>query len=87
MNLLQAFGIHPMRPQARQLLQASLARFSTPQQISEVSSLTAISPIDGRYARSCHSLRPYYSEYALIRFRVFVELTWFQTLFKERIVT
>ena len=70
-----------MRPQARTLLQQSMAMLSTgPRQITDVSSLTAISPIDGRYARSCHSLRPYYSEYALIRFRVFVELAWFKTL-------
>ena len=88
MNLLQAFGIHPLRPQARTLFQQSSAMFAARStQITEVSSLTAISPIDGRYARSCYSLRPYYSEFALIRFRVYVELVWFQTLFKQKIVT
>ena len=55
--------------------------------IQQISALTAISPIDGRYAKSCHSLRPYFSEYALMRFRVYVELNWFQTLFNQRIVT
>ena len=50
--------------------------------ITEISPLTAISPIDGRYAKSCHSLRPYFSEFALIRFRVHVELSWFKTLFE-----
>ena len=55
--------------------------------ISEISPLTAISPIDGRYAKSCHSLRPYFSEFALMRFRIYVELSWFQTLFNQRIVT
>lgn len=55
--------------------------------IAEISPLTAISPIDGRYAKSCHSLRPYFSEFALMRFRVYVELSWFQTLFNQRIVT
>ena len=54
--------------------------------ITEISPLTAISPIDGRYAKSCNSLRAYFSEYALMRFRVQVELLWFKRLFAERIV-
>lgn len=54
--------------------------------ITEVSPLTAISPLDGRYARACHPLRAYFSEYALMRFRVYVELNWFCTLFQEQIV-
>jgi adenylosuccinate lyase len=54
--------------------------------ITEVSPLTAISPIDGRYSKACHSLRAYFSEYALMRYRVQVELTWFRRLFKENIV-
>lgn len=49
--------------------------------------LTAISPIDGRYAKACHPLRGYFSEYALMKYRVYVELYWFQTLFAEKIVT
>ena len=54
--------------------------------ITDVSPLTAISPIDGRYSRACHSLRAYFSEYALMRYRVQVELTWFSRLFQENIV-
>ncbi len=42
--------------------------------------LTALSPLDGRYARSADSLRPYLSEYALIRYRVRVELAWLRAL-------
>jgi adenylosuccinate lyase len=52
-----------------------------------MNSLTAISPIDGRYAKACHPLRAYFSEYALMRFRVYVELNWFQTLFAEKIAS
>jgi len=67
-----------------------VASFSSTQSkakvITEISSLTAISPIDGRYAKACHPLRAYFSEYALMRFRVYVELYWFQTLFSEAIV-
>ncbi len=43
-------------------------------------SLTALSPLDGRYARSADLLRPYFSEYALIRYRVRVELAWLRAL-------
>ena len=32
-------------------------------------------------------MRPYFSEYALMRFRVHVELNWFQTLFSQKIVS
>jgi adenylosuccinate lyase len=42
--------------------------------------LTAISPLDGRYAAQVQSLAPYFSEEALIRYRVRVELAWFMTL-------
>ena len=68
-----------MRPRPSLLQQASLACLSstTTPSINTISPLTAISPIDGRYARSCNALRPYFSEFALIRFRVYVELHWF----------
>ena len=46
----------------------------------ELSSLTAISPIDGRYARISAPLRTICSEYGLIRFRVLVEVRWLQWL-------
>lgn len=42
--------------------------------------LTAISPIDGRYADKADTLRPIFSEYGLIRFRVLVEVRWLQAL-------
>jgi len=41
-----------------------------------LSSLTAVSPIDGRYASKCSDLRTCFSEFALIRERVRVELAW-----------
>ena len=43
---------------------------------SPLSSLTAISPIDGRYAKATASLRPIFSEFGLIHSRVKVEVTW-----------
>jgi len=46
----------------------------------ELSSLTAISPTDGRYASKTKSLRPLFSEYGLIRHRVLVEVRWLQML-------
>jgi len=42
--------------------------------------LTAISPIDGRYAGKVETLRPIFSEYGLIRYRVEVEVRWLQAL-------
>lgn len=41
------------------------------------SSLTAISPIDGRYQRKTSELQPYFSEFGLIRYRVIVEVEYF----------
>jgi adenylosuccinate lyase len=46
-------------------------------------SLTAISPIDGRYADKVDLLRPIFSEFGLIRFRVQVEVRWLQALAKQ----
>ncbi len=45
--------------------------------------LTAISPIDGRYASKVDGLRPIFSEYGLIRYRVEVEIRWLQALAEE----
>ncbi|MCP5346177.1 MAG: adenylosuccinate lyase [Gammaproteobacteria bacterium] len=42
--------------------------------------LTAITAIDGRYRNKCSELAPYFSEYALIRYRVEVEVRWLQHL-------
>ncbi len=45
-----------------------------------LTALTAITPIDGRYAAATEALRPYFSEYALIRYRVRVEVEYFMML-------
>lgn len=42
--------------------------------------LTALSPLDGRYASKCDALRPFLSEFGLIHARVTVEIRWLQTL-------
>ncbi|MEG1648347.1 MAG: adenylosuccinate lyase, partial [Rikenellaceae bacterium] len=46
----------------------------------ELSTLTAISPIDGRYRKGAEPLANYFSEYALIRYRVLVEIEYFIAL-------
>ena len=46
----------------------------------ELTSLTAISPVDGRYRSKCENLDEYFSEYALIRYRVRVEIEYFIAL-------
>lgn len=45
-----------------------------------MSSLRAIGPIDGRYASKTKELSEYYSEYALIRYRVLIEIRYVQAL-------
>ncbi|RKZ49911.1 MAG: adenylosuccinate lyase [Gammaproteobacteria bacterium] len=45
-----------------------------------LSSLTAISPLDGRYGDKTAELRPIFSEFGLMRFRVLVEIRWLQAL-------
>ena len=45
-----------------------------------MSELTAISPIDGRYAGKCSELQEIFSEYGLIKRRVLVECTWLEAL-------
>ena len=49
----------------------------------DLSSLTAISPIDGRYGQKTAALRTIFSEYGLIHKRVIVEIRWFQALAEE----
>jgi len=46
----------------------------------ELSPLTAVSPVDGRYASRTAALRALASEYGLIRHRVLIEVRWFQAL-------
>ena len=53
----------------------------------ELSPLTAISPIDGRYAGKSESLRSIFSEYGLIRHRVLVEIRWLQALSNHPAIT
>jgi len=50
------------------------------------SPLAALSPLDGRYARTADPLRAYFSEQALIRYRVRIELAWLQALAAERAI-
>ena len=42
--------------------------------------LTALSPLDGRYESKTAALRPFFSEYGLIRRRVLVEIRWLLAL-------
>ncbi len=50
------------------------------------SSLAALSPLDGRYAKALDPLRAYFSEQALIGYRIRIELEWLQALAAERAV-
>jgi len=51
-----------------------------------LSSLTALSPLDGRYSSKVESLRQYFSELALIRYRVLIEIEWLQALAAEPVL-
>ncbi|MGH8659540.1 MAG: adenylosuccinate lyase [Gammaproteobacteria bacterium] len=46
----------------------------------ELSPITALSPIDGRYAEKTAALRELFSEYGLMRYRILVEVRWLQML-------
>jgi len=46
----------------------------------DLTSLTAISPVDGRYGSKTADLRPVFSEFGLIRHRILVEIRWLQAL-------
>jgi len=46
----------------------------------KLNALTAISPVDGRYGNKVENLWKYFSEYALIKYRVFVEIEYFIAL-------
>ena len=48
-------------------------------------SLSAISPIDGRYRKSTEDISRYFSEFALIRYRVFVEIEYFIALYELKL--
>ena len=53
----------------------------------DLSQLTAISPVDGRYGSKTAALRPIFSEFGLIRHRVLVEVRWLQHLANEKAIT
>jgi adenylosuccinate lyase len=46
----------------------------------KLAELTAISPVDGRYGPKTEALRPIFSEYGLIKYRVMIEVRWLQHL-------
>eukprot|EP00481_Brizalina_sp_1-RS-2013_P001874 TRINITY_DN4826_c0_g1_i1.p1 TRINITY_DN4826_c0_g1~~TRINITY_DN4826_c0_g1_i1.p1 ORF type:complete len:107 (+),score=29.01 TRINITY_DN4826_c0_g1_i1:123-443(+) len=46
----------------------------------ELSALTAVSPVDGRYGSKTSALRPIFSEFGLTKYRVTVEVRWLQKL-------
>ncbi|MBU2881237.1 adenylosuccinate lyase [Psychrosphaera sp. B3R10] len=48
----------------------------------QLSALTAISPVDGRYGNKTEELRPIFSEFGLVKYRVIVEVRWLQKLAK-----
>lgn len=50
----------------------------------ELQNLTAISPVDGRYRNQLHQLDLYFSEFALIRYRVHVEIEYFLFLAEKK---
>ena len=49
----------------------------------ELSSLTALSPLDGRYGLKLTALRPVFSEFGLMKYRVLVEIEWLKALAAE----
>ena len=52
----------------------------------QLSTLNALSPLDGRYAKKVDNLRQYFSEFALIKFRVEVEIKWLISLSDEKVI-
>ena len=50
----------------------------------DLTQLTAISPIDGRYRKQLQHLDEYYSEFALIKYRVIVEVAYFLFLAEKK---
>ena len=50
----------------------------------DLSALTAISPVDGRYRNQVHHLDQYFSEFALIRYRILIEIEYFIALSEKK---
>lgn len=61
--------------------------FANPTENAMINPLFALSPLDGRYAKSVADLRPIFSEYGLMRARVQVELGWLKALAAEPKIT
>lgn len=69
------------------MIRALLAQVYTGFHHMKVSTLSALSPVDGRYADKVTGLRDIFSEYGLTRFRVLVEVRWLQSLSDNAAIT
>ena len=69
-------------PAAKRVLLAASDQPKSPTHESgeQDASLTAVSPIDGRYRARARALEAYFSEYALNRYRVRIEIEWYLSL-------
>ena len=74
-----------MLPNSSIFVQAKLIEHPVLQNLKmELTPLTAISPIDGRYRKQVQHLDEYFSEYALMKYRVFVEIEYFLFLEEKK---
>merc|ERR1719217_1706602 len=73
-------GVHRERSRSRGRSEASRHAALPPIGEVELSELSAVSPVDGRYRRSTKQLASYFSEFGLIRYRVHVEIEYFLAL-------
>jgi len=62
------------------LVSGEIYNFASFNYYMEFHSLNAISPIDGRYSKQVEKLHDYFSEYALIKYRLYVEVEYFVAL-------
>jgi adenylosuccinate lyase len=71
------------------LIRAIIARPNAiaPESLMTLSPLTAVGPVDGRYARHTEALRAHFSEQALMQARVRVEIGWLKALAEEPAIT
>lgn len=53
----------------------------------DIPTLLSLSPLDGRYQQKVAALRPFFSEYALIRHRIHVEIEWFKAVANIPVLT
>lgn len=81
LSLLHGFNSHL----ARHLISYSV--YDCGDCFMNLSSLNAISPIDGRYQKKTTSLSPYFSEFALIYYRLMVEIRWLEALAANKDIT